>query len=74
MPKRGLTDGEWKDRLDNFARGSYLFGRGQRPPKKSKRALQLQAVESCPKQFSSQKLDVLGRTIECTCGFHKSVS
>ena len=74
MPKTGLTDREWKERLGSFAAGKFQFGRGQRPPKKSKRALQLLAVESCPKHRSSQKMDVFGRIVECKCGFHSNVS
>ena len=60
MTKTGLTDLEWKGRLGSFAGGKFQFGRGQRPPKKLMRALQLQAVESCPKHRNSQKLESLG--------------
>ena len=75
MPKGGMTDREWMERLASFMEGKFQFGRGQRPPKGSKRALQLKAVESCPKQRnSSQLLNVLGRKIQCTCGFHERVS
>lgn len=75
MPKTGISDKEWRERLASFVEGKFQFGRGQRPPKGSKRAQQLQSVESCPKHRSStQLLDVLGRKIQCKCGFHKSVS
>ena len=37
MPKEGLSDTEWKERLQKFSQGVFKFGRGQRPPKNSVR-------------------------------------
>lgn len=74
MPKVGITDREWKERLMQYVEGQFVFGRGQRPPKRTKRAIQLQKVESCPKHKNSQQLDAFGRRILCKCGYHKAVS
>lgn len=71
MPKVGITEREWKERLELYVQGRFEFGRGQRPPKKSKRAIKLQAVESCPKHKNPQQKDPLGRSIQCKCGYHK---
>ena len=73
MPKTGMSDSEWRERILSFVEGKFEFGRGQRPPKGSSRAKQLQGVESCPKHCNKQLLDVLGRKIQCKCGFHQNV-
>ena len=73
MPKEGLTAWEWKKRLEDFASGKFIFGRGQYPPKGSKRATQLEQIKTCPRHKSSNLLDPFGRRILCQCSYHKAV-
>ena len=70
MPKKGLTNREWHQRLSLFAQGKFEFGRGHRPKKGTERAKELEKVEKCPKHRNPVLLDPLGRTIQCNLG-HK---
>ena len=74
MPKTGLSDREWRERLQQFAAGSFKFGRGQRPPKNSVRGRQVDKVEKCPKHNNPTLLDPLKREIICKCGYHVAIS
>ena len=71
MPKIGLSDREWKERLSSYAQGLFEFSRGQRPPKGSRRAKELEQVDKCPKHRNPVTHDPFGRKIQCTCGHHQ---
>ena len=67
MPKIGLSDSQWRQRLQLFAEGKFDFGRGHRPRKGSDRAKELERVEKCPRFRTSMRL----RGIQCYCGYHQ---
>ena len=69
MPKDGLPDSEWMRRLQSYANGNYVFGRGQAPPPKSKWAKKRAAIDSCPVKKAFR--DVYGNKTLCSCGFHR---
>ena len=71
MPKIGLTKSEWRERLSLFAQGNFKFGKGQRPPRGSDRARELERVEKCPKHSNTMQIDPFGRKIQCLCGYHQ---
>ena len=71
MPKTGLSNSEWRQRLHLFAQGNFHFGKGQRPRKGSDRAKVLERVENCPKHRNSVNVDPFGRRIQCHCGYHQ---
>lgn len=73
MPKTGLSDKEWQERLRSYAHGTFVFGRGQRPAKSSKWTRVLENIEKCPKMTAKANFDPLGRKLECSCGYHISV-
>ena len=53
----------------------FVSGRGQRPPKGTDRALQLEAIECCPRHKNPHQLtDLFGRRIACKCSYHEKVS
>lgn len=71
MPKLGLSNKEWSERLRSYAEGKFVFGRGQRPSKSSKWTKEIEKIEKCPKMRAKADRDPLGRKLHCTCGFHK---
>ena len=71
MPKTGLSDSQWRQRLYLFGQGKFEFGRGHRPRKGSDRAQELERVEKCPKHRNSVNVDPFGREIQCCCGYHQ---
>ena len=71
MPKTGLSDKEWRERLKSYASGKFVYGRGQRPQKDTYWAKQVEKIERCPFQPSSSgSRDVFGRALTCDCGYH----
>jgi hypothetical protein len=70
MPKKGLSEGQWRERLQKFAAGTFEFHRGQWPARNSDRVRQGQAIERHPLHRNSSHLDPLGRRIVCKCGYH----
>lgn len=70
MPKEGLPAKEWETRLRDFAAGRYTFGRGQQPGRTSVWHAKLNAIKACPLQGRSASSDVLGRRLQCNCGYH----
>ena len=71
MPKTGLTNRQWRERLSLFAQGKFWFGRGQRPKKGSDKARELERVEKCPKHRNLALTDPFGRRIQFLCGYHQ---
>ncbi len=67
---KGHSDSHWESMVKDFATGTP-FGRGKRPRKGSKWDLKCQKVEKCPKFKNASSVDVLGRPIQCICGYHK---
>ena len=74
MPKVGLKAAEWKERLHRYARGTFVFGSGQKPSPRSRWGKELAAINSCPRHKSSCTTDVLGKTIACQCGCHDPIT
>ncbi len=74
MPKHGMSKSEWKERLEKFAAGTFQFGRGQRPPKGSEAANNLEKVERCPRHLNTSTFNPFGKVIACVCGYHRSTS
>ena len=72
MPKTGLSAAEWRKRLKAYAKGSFTFGTGLRPPKGSSRATEVAQIEQCPLHRNRSSMDPFGRKLDCTCGFHKA--
>ena len=70
MPKDGLSSAQWKERLQKYARGKFLFQRGQKPHGKSRWNKELAAIEKCPKHKTTSATDVYGNRIVCRCGYH----
>ncbi|KAK7489182.1 hypothetical protein BaRGS_00019560 [Batillaria attramentaria] len=71
MPKDGIGEQQWLQRLRAFAAGTFTFKKGQHPPKNSKWAKMLQKISDCPSQKAgSMKRDLFGNEIKCTCSFH----
>ncbi|XP_051810015.1 uncharacterized protein LOC110962542 isoform X2 [Acanthochromis polyacanthus] len=68
MTKTGKPDSYWRDICSKYAQGQYHFSTGKRPgSKKWKKALE--NIDACPLQ--SHTKDLFGRSLQCTCGFHK---
>lgn len=68
MSKTGKPDVCWRDICIKYAQGQYRFSTGKRPgAKKWKKALE--NIDACPRQ--SHTKDLFGRSLLCTCGFHK---
>ncbi|XP_064391951.1 uncharacterized protein LOC135339658 isoform X4 [Halichondria panicea] len=67
---KGHSDSYWTLKMKEFAAGKP-FGRGERPRKGTKWDLVSKEIERCPKHRNASNKDVLGRLIECTCGYHK---
>ena len=68
MPKTGLEAKEWERRLRLFAQGKFEFGRGHAPPPGSLWAKKKAEIMKCP--VGKAKIDVFGRKVVCTCGYH----
>jgi len=62
MPKTGLSKNEWEERLKAFARKSFVFRRGQRPPAGSDVAKKITAIENCPSHYSDGGKNLFGGT------------
>ena len=69
MPKKGLPDHVWYQRLQDFAAGKFTFGRGQAPPKDSYWGRLLARIKSCPASGGTLG-DALGQRVVCYCGYH----
>ena len=72
MPKQALSKMEWKERMKQYAVGSFQFARGQKPQKGSFWAKELMRIEACPLHKSTSKVDVMGRELHCYCGYHSN--
>ncbi len=69
MTKTGKSSAYWNDICHRYAQGTFQFSTGKRPgSKKWKEALE--RIDACPLQRGN-KVDLFGRQIVCTCGFHK---
>jgi len=69
MTKTGKSSAYWTDICHRYAQGTFQFTTGKRPgSKKWKEALE--RIDACPLQ-KGNKVDLFGRHIVCTCGFHK---
>ena len=73
MPKTGLTARQWNDRLHEYARGTYQFGRGEHP-KDPHWVNALAKIKSCLCFRSAASLNPFGGRIECVCGYHDAPS
>ena len=71
MPNTGVTDSEWKHRLEQYALGTCQFHRVQRPGKFSQWANELAKVEKCPLHWNIHGCDPFGWRLTCSCGYHK---
>ncbi|CAL8387554.1 unnamed protein product, partial [Gadus morhua 'NCC'] len=70
MTNTGKPDGYWRDLCIKYAQGQYRFSTGKRPgAKKWKKALE--SIDACPLQSHSASKDLFGRSLQCSCGFHK---
>jgi hypothetical protein len=70
MPKEGKTNAEWKERLQQYATGSFRFGKGQKPPPQSPRSKAIEQIDKCPKKNRSK--DLFGNAVLFYCGYHHS--
>uniref|UniRef100_A0A7M5WTY9 Uncharacterized protein n=1 Tax=Clytia hemisphaerica TaxID=252671 RepID=A0A7M5WTY9_9CNID len=70
MPKEGLSEKDWKQRLQNFADGTFHFSTGRHTSNK-RRQEEYFGVKNCPAHNRSQKIGVDGKPIICKCGYHK---
>lgn len=68
MPKTGLDPAEWLRRLRLYAKGEYIFGRGNAPPSNSKWAKKRALIDARPVKKACT--DVFGNRTACKCGFH----
>ena len=68
MPKEGKTDAEWKERLQQYAAGSFRFGKGRKPPPQSPWSKAIERIDKCPKKSRSK--DLFGKAVLCNCGYH----
>ncbi len=73
MPKKGLNERQWRERLQMLAAGTFEFGRGQRPARDSERGRQVERIERCPLHKNTSHLDPLGRRIICKCRYHVAI-
>ncbi|KAK0152989.1 hypothetical protein N1851_005364 [Merluccius polli] len=70
MTKTGKPDSYWRDICTKYAQGQYHFSTGKRPgAKKWKKALE--KIDACPLQSQGATKDLFGRSLQCSCGFHK---
>ncbi|XP_057204598.1 uncharacterized protein LOC130563187 [Triplophysa rosa] len=70
MTKTGKSSAYWSDICHRYAQGTFQFSTGKRPgSRKWKEALE--RIDAFPLQRGN-KVDLFGRHIACTCGFHKS--
>ncbi|CAL9706543.1 unnamed protein product [Knipowitschia caucasica] len=68
MTKTGKPDSYWRDICAKYAHGLYHFFTGKWPgAKKWKKALE--SLDAYPLQSNTK--DLFGRSLQCTCGFHK---
>lgn len=71
MPKEGLNKQEWESRLKLYAIGSFTFGKGQKPPKGSKIAKKIDAIERCPSHgIRDGQTTLFGAPPKCHCHYH----
>ena len=68
MPKEGLPHAEWVRRLRLYAKGEYVFGRGNAPPPNSQWAKRKTSIDSCP--VKKARMDIFGNPTTYKCGFH----
>ncbi|XP_078657398.1 uncharacterized protein LOC144903286 isoform X1 [Branchiostoma floridae x Branchiostoma belcheri] len=74
MPKKGQSDAHWRTVMRQYAMGVYKFTTGKFPKGRRWRE-EIAKIRSCPKFIASPEVhsDVLGRAIQCTCGYpHKT--
>ena len=69
MPKKGLLDHVWYQKIQDFAAGKFTFGRGQAPPKDSHWGRLLATIKSCPASGGTLD-DALGQRVVYYCGHH----
>jgi hypothetical protein len=70
MPKTGPTTTEWRNRLRRYAKGEFVFQRGQKPKRGTVWATVLLKIDKCPQHKKISSVDALGKPIQCTCGYH----
>ncbi len=70
MPKVGLTDSQWRERLQSYVNGTYDFGRGQRPSRTSRWSTVLAKIEKCPRHRNPVSRNPFDQQIACLCGYH----
>jgi hypothetical protein len=68
MPKKGKSDREWRERLQDYANNKFKFGQGQKPPPNSKWTKAIHQIDLCPVKHG--KKDALGRDLTCLCSYH----
>ena len=71
MPKTGLSAFEWKKRLQQYAQGTFSFGRGQKPNEGTHWKKELAKIDRCPKHANIGSHDPFGKKIVCVCGYHR---
>ena len=47
MPKKALSDAQWDERVRALANGTFSFGQGKAPPKKSKNGMIYERIKVC---------------------------
>jgi hypothetical protein len=68
--KEAKPDSYWRDVCLKYARGQFHFTTGKRPgATKWKKALE--KIDACPLQKQMNTKDLFGRSLKCSCGFHK---
>ncbi|KAA0714614.1 hypothetical protein E1301_Tti020312 [Triplophysa tibetana] len=70
MTKIGKSSAYWNDVCQRYAQGTFQFSTGKRPGTRKWKEV-LERIDACPLQWGN-KVDLFGRHIACTCGFHKS--
>ena len=70
MPKDGLNDKEWEERLRLFANEKFVFSRGRHPGKQSKWWGVMEDIKRCPRHNSSSGKNMFGAALICKCGYH----
>ena len=70
MPKTGKSDAHWRQLLQEYAAGTFLFTTGKKPGAKKWKA-ELKKIDDCPLQGSTVTVDLFKNPIKCRCGYQK---
>ena len=78
MPKTGLSDEEWNNRLHDYAAGTFKFDpKHRRPPPSNKTWYpKLALIDTCTqkaKLIKDQSGNISFGDPKCTCGFHQQI-